>query len=227
MGLQESNMTYGPNLALSLETKGSKKEGLALMNGRGYTGDRSGKRDTLGEHDRADLTHQSNPSPDTQKNLWERRSGEAGGSKKGRPIAGITGCCFISQKINGQKYRNGGPEAGEEGKGVARGSSPQVLVSGPRASPLGWRGNLAKPSQEFSQLGRRLQREERTRLAGGLRLGTAGSRQVRCKLVRRARLARTSIQNSKQAGPADFCRVPCGWLRLCAVDVESAAQKQE
>ena len=172
MGLQESNMTYGPNHALSLETKGSKKEGLALMNGRGYTGDRSGKRDTLGEHDRADLTYQSNPSPDTQKNLWERRSGGTGRSKKGRPIAGITGCCFISQKINGQKYRNGGPEAGEEGKGVARGSSPQVLVSGPRASLLGWRCNLAKPNQEFSQLGQRLQREGRTRLAGGLRLGT-------------------------------------------------------
>ena len=44
-------------------------------------------------------------------------------------------------------------------------------LSGPRPAPLGWRCNLAKPSQEFSQLGRRLQREGRTRLAGGLRLG--------------------------------------------------------
>ena len=75
MGLQESNMTYGPNHALSLETKGSKKEGLALMNGRGYTGDRSGKRDTLGKHDRADLTYQSNPSPDTKKFMGKKEWG--------------------------------------------------------------------------------------------------------------------------------------------------------
>ena len=141
------------------------------MNGRVYTGDRRAKGDTSGEHDSSDLSYQSNPSPGTQKNSWEGRSGEAGERKKGRPIAGRTGCCFISQRINGQKYRNGGPEAGEEGKGMALGSSPQVLVSGPRPAPLGWRCNLAKPSQEFSQLGRRLQREGRTRLAGGLRLG--------------------------------------------------------
>ena len=42
--------------------------------------------------------------------------GEGGGREKGRPTTRRTGCCFISQEINGQKYRNGGPEAGEEGK---------------------------------------------------------------------------------------------------------------
>lgn len=44
------------------------------------------------------------------------REAGGGGRAKGRPTTRRTGCCFISQEIIGQKYRNGGPEAAEEGK---------------------------------------------------------------------------------------------------------------
>lgn len=87
---------------------------------------------------------------------------------------------------------------------MALGSSPQVLVSGPRASPLGWRCNLAKPNQEFSHLGRRLQRERRTRLAGGLRLGTVllgwGWQQTSRMQISMQSKARLDEHSEQQAG---------------------------